>query len=166
MKSRKNILRISAFLTILMFLIITLSSQPVSAAFTYYTEGATDNTPTGPTAVADCPPPYIFYDENPSIAMFELWYHFKDTNYEGSGSWHQARIRARLLPIGSGTVTANTGWRQLTAGGEEIDHISTTQISYTPTATFRVDIWIDCYDNDAGIASMVTASDTQDVTVY
>jgi len=161
---KKQALRIGTFLAILMFLLVPLLSQPVAAAFHYYSEGATNNTPSGPTATAYCPPPYSFIHESEAIAVFEVWYHFKDTHYEGSGSWHQARIRATLLP--SGTPKWGDSTNIFLEPGEELfGHAATDEISYTAPASWKVDVFIDCYDNDAGYGSLVVATDTTTVTV-
>jgi len=148
MKSRKNILRISAFLTILMFLLIPLLSSPVAAAFFYNSTAVTNVTSSGYTADADCPPPYTFQHSGNPTATFTCDYTFTDSDSSGPGSRH----RATITVVGPGTPTGgavgSTGWVVLNPGaGTSTGTISVGPFTYTappPSVTWTVEVVADC----------------------
>ena len=72
MNTKKGILRIGTFLTILMFLLVPLLSSPVAAAFNHTDTCLTENTSTLPPTVNIVRfSPWIYSHQNPNRATFQ-----------------------------------------------------------------------------------------------
>lgn len=146
-----------------MFILIPLLSQPVAAwgTFTYTCFANTNNTPSGPTATASCPPPYYLNGTGPNSAAFQCNYTFIDSKPGGQGSWHKFTLT--VTPPGAPVGQVSSGWVFISAGGPAV--ISSRKYTYgpygspPPTGVVYLEVW--CQD----VQTQQTAYSSKSVTI-
>ena len=103
MVNKKRALRIGAFMSILMFLLIPLLSSPVAASFTLGIGGVVTNaTPGGPTASGTISGPATVSDTAPFNARFSVTFNYRDTQWGPQDSLHWVVIIVSWQPGGVG----------------------------------------------------------------
>jgi hypothetical protein len=113
-------LRLIIFLSILMFLSITLLIPNTSAIYTAYGSTADTIYDTTPTAYANCPSNTMANFTGPDDVVFKVDYTFEN-DHASEGSYHMAiLIVVRTQPSPADWET-NTGWVFIAPGNSDSD---------------------------------------------